>query len=210
MTSTSHPPHLPTRTFFQRKKVLVTGHTGFKGAWLSLWLHRLRAEVSGISLPPHTEPSLFSLARIHEPTETHFVDIRDASRLEQTVRAIAPQIVFHLAAQSLVRESYRKPIETFAVNVMGTANLLEALRSVPSVRVVVAVTTDKVYANREWPYPYREDDPLGGHDPYSAAKAASEIVIAAYHNAFLAQQGTAVASPVRGTSSAAATGPKTA
>ncbi len=193
MTSIAHPSHLLTEAFFQRKKVLVTGHTGFKGSWLSLWLQRFGAAVSGISLAPRSAPDLFSLARIQALGQTQFVDIRDASSLAASVQNTAPEIIFHLAAQSLVRTGYAEPLETFATNVMGTANLLEALRGVSTVRVVVVITTDKVYANREWPCPYREDDHLGGHDPYSASKAAAEIVVASYRDAFLREKGTALA-----------------
>jgi len=176
------------------RRVLITGHTGFKGAWLSLWLESLGAELTGIALSPNTTPSLFELARIDEGINSHFCDIRDAAELAAIVRAAQPEIVFHLAAQSLVRASYREPLTTFASNVMGTAHLLDALRELDSVRVAVMVTTDKVYGNNEWHYPYREEDVLGGYDPYSASKAASEIVIASYRDAFLAGQGVAVAS----------------
>jgi CDP-glucose 4,6-dehydratase len=184
----------PVVDFWRGKRVLVTGHTGFKGAWLVLWLKQRGALVTGVALPPATLPSLFELARVGEGIDHHFGDIRDASALAQTVRAARPEIVFHLAAQALVRLSYREPLQTFGSNVMGTAHLLDALRGQDGVRVAVMVTTDKVYHNREWHYPYREDEALGGHDPYSASKAASEIVIASYRDAFLAEQGVAVAS----------------
>jgi CDP-glucose 4,6-dehydratase len=147
-----------------------------------------------VALPPNTTPNLFELARISDGVESRYCDIRDAVSLSTIVRATQPEIVLHLAAQPLVRASYRAPLETFASNVMGTAHLLDALRELESVRVAMMVTTDKVYRNQEWPYPYREDDALGGHDPYSASKAASEIVIASYRDAFLAKQGLAVAS----------------
>lgn len=180
--------------FWRDRRVLLSGHTGFKGAWLSLWLQRLGAEVTGIALPPNTSPSLFELARVADGMHSHFCDIRDAEGLAAIVRATRPEIVFHLAAQPLVHVSYRDPIATFASNVMGTVHLLDALRGLEGVRVAVMVTTDKVYQNNEWPYPYREADVLGGHDPYSASKAASEIVIASYRDAFLRGQGIAVAS----------------
>lgn len=180
--------------FWFGKRVLVTGHTGFKGGWLALWLKTLGAEVTGIALPPGTTPSLFELAGVADGMASHFCDIRDAAALVSIVRDARPEIVLHLAAQPLVRASYREPVATFATNVMGTAHLLDALRGLDSVRVAVMVTTDKVYRNNEWLYPYREDDALGGHDPYSASKAASEIVIASYRDAFLAGQGVAVAS----------------
>ena len=181
-------------TFWSGKRVLLTGHTGFKGGWLALWLRRLGAEVTGIALPPSTSPSLFDLANVANQIKSHFCDIRDENALKKVVAAARPEIVFHLAAQPLVRASYREPIATFASNVMGTAHLLDALRGLDSVRVAVMVTTDKVYHNKEWHYPYREDDALGGHDPYSASKAASEIIIASYRDAFLKEQGVALAS----------------
>lgn len=180
--------------FWHGKRVLVTGHTGFKGGWLVLWLRQLGAAVCGIALPPTTNPNLFELARVAEGIESYFCDIRDAERLAALVRAFRPEIVLHLAAQPLVRASYRDPLGTFSSNIMGTAHVLDALRGLDSVRVALMVTTDKVYRNLEQPYPYREDDALGGHDPYSASKAASEIVIASYRDAFLQAQDVAVAS----------------
>lgn len=188
-------PCRPARADFWRgKRVLLTGHTGFKGGWLALWLQRLGAEVTGIALPPATSPNLFTLARMAEEVTSHFCDIRDAASLAALIRAARPEVVFHLAAQPLVRASYRDPLGTYSSNVMGTVHVLEALRSLDSVRVAVLVTTDKVYRNLEHPYPYREDDALGGHDPYSASKAACEIVIASYRDAFLREQGVVVAS----------------
>lgn len=180
--------------FWAGKRVLLTGHSGFKGGWLALWLARLGATVTGVALPPATTPSLFMLAEVSAGLASQFCDIRDAAALAGMVRAVRPEIVFHLAAQPLVRASYADPLGTLASNVMGTAHLLEALRGLNAVRVAVMVTTDKVYRNMEHSYPYREDDALGGHDPYSASKAASEIVIASYRAAFLAQQGVAVTS----------------
>lgn len=185
---------VPAADFWRGKRVLLTGHTGFKGGWLALWLQGLGAHVTGIALPPDSTPNLFQLARVGDGMEGRFADIRDAASLSAIIRPARPEIVLHLAAQPLVRASYREPLETFATNVMGTAHVLDALRGVDSLRVAVMVTTDKVYQNREWPYPYRESDALGGHDPYSASKAASEIVIACYRDAFLATQGVAVAS----------------
>lgn len=185
---------VPSSEFWHGKRVLLTGHTGFKGSWLALWLRQLGAGVSGVALPPNTSPSLFELARVASGMDSYFCDIRDAEALARIVRNVQPDVVFHLSAQPLVRASYRDPLETFATNVMGTAHLLDAMRGLDSVRVTVMVTTDKVYRNNEWAYPYREDDTLGGHDPYSASKAASEIVIASYRDAFLAAQGVAVAS----------------
>jgi CDP-glucose 4,6-dehydratase len=179
--------------FWQNKRILLTGHTGFKGAWLALWLRRLGAEVHGVSLAPNTTPNLFSLARIDQDCHSHIHDLREHQGLDRLVELIQPEIVFHLAAQALVRASYDDPIAAYSTNVMGTAHLLNALRDIESVKVAVMVTTDKVYLNREWPWPYREDDTLGGHDPYSASKAASELVIASYRDSFLAAQGVAIA-----------------
>lgn len=183
-----------TPGFWRGKRVLLTGHSGFKGAWMALGLHRLGAQVTGVSLPPATSPNLFSLADIQTITDSHFCDIREAAALAVLIKKVQPEIVFHLAAQALVHASYRDPLTTFATNVQGTANVLDALRPLDSVRAVVAVTTDKVYQNLEQPYPYRETDALGGHDPYSASKAAAEIVIASYRDSYLAEKNIAVAS----------------
>lgn len=180
--------------FWRDKRVLLTGHTGFKGSWLTTWLHRLGAKVTGISLPPATTPSLYADAKVTSLCQSRFCDIRDAAALAELIRAARPEIVFHLAAQPLVRASYREPLATFETNVMGTANVLESLRGLDGKRVAVMVTTDKVYRANESRRPYREDDPLGGRDPYSASKAACEIVIASYRDSFLTEQGTAVAS----------------
>jgi CDP-glucose 4,6-dehydratase len=185
---------LPNRAFWQGKRVLLTGHTGFKGAWLALWLQRLGAKVTGVALPPCTTPSLFATANIGKTLDHYVCDIREAAALATIVRQSQPEVVLHLAAQALVRPSYREPVATFATNVMGTAHLLDALRGLASVRAVVAITTDKVYQNREWLYPYREDDALGGHDPYSASKAAAEMVIASYRSSYFQAQGVALAS----------------
>jgi len=180
--------------FWRGKRVLLTGHTGFKGGWLALWLQQLGAQVTGIALAPNTKPNLFEAAGIVESISSHFCDIRDSAALSEIIRQAKPELVFHLAAQPLVRASYRDPLATYATNVMGTAHVLDALRGLDSTKVAVMVTTDKVYRNNEWLYPYREADALGGHDPYSASKAASEIVIASYRDAYLAAQGIAVAS----------------
>ncbi len=182
------------RAFWHKRRVLVTGHTGFKGSWLTLWLTGLGAKVCGVALPPSTHPNLFDLAKAAEGIDHYIQDICNPKETVAVIRRYAPEIVFHLAAQPLVRASYRKPLETLATNIMGTAHLLEALRGLNSVRVAVLITTDKVYRNLEHPYPYREGDPLGGHDPYSASKAAAEIVIASYRDAFLREQHVAVAS----------------
>lgn len=184
----------PNASFWQGKRVLLTGHTGFKGAWLALWLQRLGADVTGVALVPPSSPNLFELAKIASTLRSQVCDIRDAQALAALVRQAQPDIVLHLAAQALVRASYSDPLQTFSTNIMGTAHVLDALRGLDCTRVAVMVTTDKVYRNLEHPYPYREDDMLGGHDPYSASKAASELVIASYRDAFLSQQGLAVAS----------------
>lgn len=188
------PSASPSPGFWGGKRVLLTGHTGFKGSWLAHWLNRVGAEVTGISLPPITTPNLFTLAAIETICQSHFCDIRDATALAALINRVRPEIIFHLAAQPLVRASYREPLATFTTNVMGTTHVLDALRKLDSVRVAVMVTTDKVYRNNKWPWPYREDDALGGHDPYSASKAASELIIASYRDAFLSGQGVAVAS----------------
>ena len=180
--------------FWRGKRVLLTGHTGFKGSWLAIWLEQLGAIVTGISLPSITTPNLFTLADVESGCDSQFCDIRDPIAIGKVIRSAQPELIFHLAAQPLVRTSYRKPIETFSTNVMGTAHVLDALRGSDSAHVAVMITTDKVYRNHELTLPYREDDSLGGHDPYSASKAASEIVIASYRDAYLSEQGVAVAS----------------
>ena len=157
--------------FWRGKRVLVTGHTGFKGSWLTLWLQSLGAQVSGFSLDPSTEPSLFELARVHEGINDQRGDLRDLGALLEIIAETEPEIVLHLAAQPLVREGYRDPLGTYSSNVMGTLNLLEAIRQVGGVRACVLVTTDKVYANKEWLWPYREDEALGG-DQHAGAHAA--------------------------------------
>lgn len=185
----------PSADFWRDKRVLLTGHSGFKGAWLALWLTRLGAQVTGLALAPATEPSLFTLARVADGLHANpWCDIRDAQAVAAVVQQARPHIVLHLAAQALVRTGYAEPLTTWATNVQGTAHVLDALRGAKDARVAVVVTTDKVYRNREWAYPYREDDTLGGHDPYSASKAAAELVTASYRDSFLAAQGVAVAS----------------
>lgn len=180
--------------FWQGKQVLLTGHTGFKGAWMALWLSKMGAKLTGVSLPPNSTPNLFTLANIEQMTNSHFADICDAYAVSNIVKKAQPEIVLHLAAQALVRPGYNDPLGTFTTNVMGTANVLNAVRGVNSVKAVVAVTTDKVYKNLETGRAYKEDDRLGGYDPYSASKAASEIIISSYRDSYLADQGVAVAS----------------
>jgi len=176
------------------RRVLVTGHTGFKGSWLSLWLHSLGAEVTGFALPPPTEPSLFDAARIGDAIDHIVGDVRDLAAVQAAVAKARPEVIFHLAAQPLVRLSYEQPVETYATNVMGTVHVLEAARQVPGVQAIVCVTSDKCYENREWIWPYRESDPMGGHDPYSNSKGCAELVTSAYRNSYFSSGGPALAS----------------
>ena len=171
-------------SFWHSKKVLVTGHTGFKGSWLSLWLQTMGADLCGIALPPPTEPSLFAQAKVADGMRHQLADVRDFEKIKKIFQSFQPDIVLHLAAQPLVRESYKAPIETYATNVMGTVHVLEASRRTKSVRAVINVTTDKCYENREWVWGYRENEPIGGHDPYSSSKGCSELVSAAYRKSF--------------------------
>lgn len=179
---------LPRTEFWNGKRVFLTGHTGFKGAWLSLWLQRLGAEVTGYALDPPTEPSLFALAQVGLGMTDQRGDVRNAATLAAALHQAHPEIVLHLAAQPLVRASYADPVQTYATNVMGTVNLLEAVRGCRSVRAVVNVTTDKCYENRGEREGYREDEALGGYDPYSSSKACSELVTSAYRNSFFHAQ----------------------
>lgn len=171
--------------FWAGKRIFLTGHTGFKGGWLALWLRKLGAEVHGFALDPLGSENLFRQARISESLASDTrADLNDSQALAGALQKASPHIVFHLAAQALVRQSYRRPLETFAANVMGTAHLLDAARSVGGIKGILMITTDKCYANREWVYPYRETDPLGGHDPYAASKACAEIVTASYRSSY--------------------------
>lgn len=176
---------------YRGRNVLITGHTGFKGSWLALWLSTLGAKVSGLALGPSTKPNHWD--QLNLSIAESRVDIRDAALVSNAVHSRRPEIVFHLAAQALVRRSYVDPLETWATNVMGTANLLEACRSVSSVKAIVVVTTDKCYENRDWPWGYREVDALGGHDPYSASKAATELLASNYRRAFFSADGLLLA-----------------
>lgn len=171
--------------FWKRKRVFITGHTGFKGSWLCLWLHGLGAKITGYSLDPPTDPSLFNLAKVNKLITSIKGDVRDGKKLVKCLSDAKPEIVFHLAAQPLVRDSYKLPVDTYAINVMGTVNILEAIRlHGHTVRAFVNITTDKVYENRECLWAYQENEPLGGYDPYSNSKACSELVTAAYRNSY--------------------------
>lgn len=185
--------------FWVGKRVLITGHTGFKGSWLSIWLQKMGAEITGFSLAPPTQPNLFELAKVADGMNSINGDVRDLSALARVFRHAKPEIVIHMAAQPLVRYSYEHPIETYSTNVMGTVNVLEAARHSGGVKVIVNVTTDKCYENREWIWSYREDMPLGGFDPYSSSKACSELVTSAFRNSYFNREeyckhGVAVAS----------------
>ena len=180
--------------FWSGKRVLVTGHTGFKGSWLSLWLQAAGAEVVGYALPPPTAPNLFELANVEHGMESHFGDIRDRDGLHSVVSKARPQVVFHLAAQALVLESYENPLDTIDTNVMGTSNILNAARSLSDLRSLVVVTSDKCYENKEWHWGYREAEAMGGSDPYSMSKGCAELVTASFRQSFFsAKQSPGVA-----------------
>lgn len=182
------------REFWHDRRVLVTGHTGFKGGWLCTWLKSMGAVVAGLSLPPSsTGPSLFEVAGVAEDMVSELGDIRDAKKVHKVVSQFAPEIVIHMAAQALVRQSYVDPVETYATNVMGTVHVLDAVRTVKSVKAVVNVTTDKCYENNEWVWGYRENEPMGGHDPYSSSKGCSELVSSAFRRSYLDELGIALA-----------------
>jgi CDP-glucose 4,6-dehydratase len=180
--------------FWKGKRVFLTGHTGFKGAWLALWLKHLGAGVTGYALNPPTTPSLYEAAHVGQGANSIIADVRDYERLAKAVKDSQPQVIVHMAAQSLVRESYKIPLETYSTNVMGTANLLEAAHSIDSIKAIVIVTTDKCYENREWLWGYRENEALGGFDPYSSSKACAELVTKAFYQSFFAGSGIGVAS----------------
>ena len=180
--------------FWKGKKVLVTGHTGFKGSWLCLWLQSLGAEVTGYALAPPSNPSLFEEARVAQGMVSLHGDIRDPEQMNRAMAGFQPEVVIHMAAQSLVRHSYLNPVETYATNVMGTVNVLEAVRQTASVRAAVIVTSDKCYENREWVWGYRENEAMGGYDPYSNSKGCAELVTSAYRQSFFRDGSAAVAS----------------
>jgi CDP-glucose 4,6-dehydratase len=171
-------------SFWHGRRAFITGHTGFKGSWLSLWLEQLGSDVCGVALDPPTDPSLFKEAKVSQGMRSEIADIRDLERVKTILWEHRPEVVFHMAAQPLVRKSYEDPVGTYATNVMGTANLLESVRGCDSVRAVVVITTDKCYENKEWVWPYRETDRLGGYDPYSNSKACAELVVSAYRSSF--------------------------
>lgn len=180
--------------FWRGKRVLLTGHTGFKGSWLSLWLQSMGAELKGLALEPPTTPSLFVEAKVAQGMVSQIGDIRDYDTVLKAVAEFKPEIVIHMAAQPLVRYSYKNPIETYATNVMGTVHLFEAIRQTGTAKAVVNVTTDKCYENKEWVWGYREDEPMGGFDPYSSSKGCSELVTSAYRRSYFAETGVALAS----------------
>ncbi len=181
-------------SFWQGRKVFLTGHTGFKGSWMSLWLKQLGAEVTGYSLSAPTNPSIFHDADVEQSLKRHIQgDINDLNLLTESMQLSQPEIVIHMAAQSLVRDSYIDPVNTYKTNVIGTVNLFESIRKTSSVKVILNITTDKCYENKEWPWGYRENDPMGGHDPYSSSKGCSELVSSAYRRSFFQESGTALA-----------------
>ncbi len=182
-------------SFWQGKSVFLTGHTGFKGGWLAIWLNKMGASVHGYALNPPTKTNLFNEAKVGDQLTTSTIaDLRDGKTLQTAMQAANPDIVIHMAAQPLVRASYKDPVETYTTNVIGTVNLFEAVRNTPSVKAVVNITTDKCYENREWLWPYRENEPMGGHDPYSSSKACAELVTSSYRRSFFEDVGVQLAS----------------
>ena len=178
-------------SFWKNKKVFLTGHTGFKGSWMSLWLHSMGAEVKGYSLAPNTSPNLFTTVKLGEYLESEIGDIRDLAQITKSMVDFNPDILIHMAAQPLVRLSYNEPVETYSTNVMGTVNVLEAARKCSNLKAIVSVTTDKCYENKEWDWGYRENEAMGGHDPYSSSKGCAELVTSAYRRSFFNELGTA-------------------
>ena len=185
------------KDFWAGKRVLVTGHTGFKGGWLALWLASMGARVMGYALAPSTQPSLWQYSEGYSGLSSTIADVRDLATLTETVKTFRPEIVFHLAAQALVRASYEDPVGTYSANVMGTVHVLEAVRHTPGVRAVVVVTSDKCYENREWVWGYRESEPMGGRDPYSNSKGCAELVTAAYRSSYFSAAGSAAVASAR-------------
>jgi len=185
---------MPNQSFWNNKRVFVTGHTGFKGSWLSLWLTSMGAKVNGYALEPATTPSLFEVAHVADQVDSEIGDIRNLNHLRTSMVAFNPDILIHMAAQPLVRYSYKEPIETYDVNVLGTVKVLEAARSCLNLKSIVSVTTDKCYENKEWLWGYREDEPMGGYDPYSSSKGCAELVTSAYRRSFMQEQGIGLAS----------------
>ncbi len=179
--------------FWKGKKVLITGHTGFKGSWLAFWLNSLDAEICGYSLAPDTQPNLFEDLNLENKIQSKIGDIRDLPDFKKAIQVFKPEIVFHLAAQSLVRRSYREPIDTYTTNVIGTINILEVVRKTDFVKSVVIITTDKVYENKEWHWAYRENERLGGFDPYSNSKACAELAVSSYRNSFFTESDCLIA-----------------
>lgn len=182
------------KNFWHGKKVFLTGHTGFKGSWLSIWLQSLGAVVKGYALAPPTTPSLYEEARVDKLIDSEIGDIRNLDKLTISMVSFDPDILIHMAAQPLVRLSYKEPLETYDINVMGTAKVLEAARGCANLKAIVSVTTDKCYENKEWVWGYREDEPMGGHDPYSSSKGCAELVTSAYRRSFLQDAGVGLAS----------------
>jgi CDP-glucose 4,6-dehydratase len=177
--------------FWKGKRVFITGHTGFKGSWLSLWLQMMGAHVKGFSLIPNTTPNLFTVAKVEENMESEIGDIRDLNKISESMLNFNPEILIHMAAQPLVRLSYLQPVETYSTNVMGTVNVLEAARKCPNLKSIISVTTDKCYENKEWDWGYRESEPMGGHDPYSSSKGCAELVTSAYKRSYFNSIATA-------------------
>jgi CDP-glucose 4,6-dehydratase len=177
--------------FWRKRRVYLTGHTGFKGSWLSIWLVKMGATVKGYSLAPVTSPSLYSVANVEDVVDSEIGDIRNFEKLSKSIKAFNPDIIIHMAAQTLVRYSYQNPLETYETNVMGTANVLEAARQVSNIKAIVSVTTDKCYENREWEWGYRENEPMGGHDPYSSSKGCAELVTSAYRRSYFSSEESA-------------------
>lgn len=183
--------------FWANQRVLITGHTGFKGSWLTLWLRKLGAEVYGLAKPPATEPSLFEVAELSTGMESFYGDIADRAHAVAAVERARPTVILHLAAQAIVRQSHLNPVETFATNVVGTAAILDAARAASDLRAFVSVTSDKCYENNEWVWGYREDEPMGGHDPYSASKGCAELVTSAMRRSYFAENGSALVASAR-------------